>query len=239
MFSLFNPFKKTMHNGAMPPKTWIDEQTKRTAHTPDLWKIQKYTGQLLFACGEEMRGQPYSPLVERLASPLFLENAFTCKPMSLWKKQLGSENTIVVPLEEQMAEVPYAIIRGELYGITSPALVLLDNIRANGLSFIRKKVSVFFKSSRTDWLPSKAEYRETDTMTELHNVWMYQGRPEYWKDQIVGGITRKVDGPRTILISRHGSGHNPFMFTPVQTYKPKKPWIVDQYYWYSKEENDR
>lgn len=160
--------------------------------TPDIWKLEQFTRQLLFVpCDLKTGGRNNELLRQASFVPLpVYPLCYTTNKFTFWKKDLG-KLSFPVPLPEGYRpsnfvrwEVEPARIQGELWSIRPRAFISLDILRQNTLQFRRERVRIA--------CPWRDVYR---TVSNAHispdyiiNIpaWMYIGVQNYWDPQIGG-----------------------------------------------------
>lgn len=194
--------------------------------TPDLWELEQKKAHLVFIHDDMMQLQPNHHLIQGGLSGFYpFQYGYTTKKFSFVQKELGTKSfPIALDLRDLAQELPMYIadshrIRGEVYAVRAPTLIELDNHRRNGVEFVRKQVNVnigYRKVYRSHWFNAygnkKYEYNlGREEMTTV-TCWMYLGREEYWKDQLLADA---------------------FNFNPVDIITEDRLWL-QKYYQYSR-----
>ena len=176
-------------------------------HTPDKALLENSEYKLLFEYGELQAGLPKADLIP--THPVC--PAFTVEKFSLLKKNDGAE-TFPLALRLPMKGTPFfrARIGGVLAAVRSKDILSLDNYRENGVSFVRKRNSVFLPYIDADGNPMKIK------------AWMYCGHNEHWRDQ--------VDWDVNYYKGREGSA-----FSMVNRYINDRPWIGSYFHFTTKD----
>lgn len=206
--------------------------------TPDLWELEQKKEHRVFIHDDMMQLQPYHSLISEgalkynkkereLEDGKFypLQYGYTTKKFSFIQKELGLKSIpIALDLRDLAEELPVWIgnaqrIRGEVYAVRTPTLVELDNHRMNGVQFQRRRVNInigYKKLWRSHWFNAfgnkKYEYQLGKEEMISVECWMYIGREDYWKDQLLADA---------------------FKFNPVDTVTEDRLWLT-KYYQYSR-----
>lgn len=192
-------FSKKSDNTAL--KAFVAEVEKEQPPcTDDVYALEQRQCQLLFVYDEMMsRHREYKERIEPYST--CVATAFTKDKFSLWKRDL-KEQSFPIPLEVGYTGAPLAAVKGELYIIASKQLISIDNYKANGLLYARKRIKVNVPYRRYDqWgTLQPLEYREL-------KAWMYVGLDK-WNELLDSGYT----------------------FKPVKLYKPNDPNREKYYY---------
>lgn len=161
-----------------PDATWCRQQKRYNPYTPDLPALEQRERHWVFICCDLKLRLPRDYMIEREPD---VSSAFTEKSFVMWKKKLGNQS-YPIPLEntfdDPFGQHPPLRIQGELYLLTPSQIILLDNLRLNGVEFERKRVKIIvpFRKGRL--------YK---TFTKRVEAWMYIGRSSYWDELIDGG----------------------------------------------------
>jgi gamma-glutamylcyclotransferase (GGCT)/AIG2-like uncharacterized protein YtfP len=152
--------------------------------------------------------------------------AFTPPEFSLWKKKLGPAS-FPVALAQQYAGSPLKSVKGELYSISSEALIELDKHRENMQQYNRVRVPIRIPYRAFVFLKERIEvHGEPGTEPQflssawlpqqigIVQAWMYVGSKDYWCPQLDAG----------------------YLFSPVTRYFNVKQNF--DYYYYSTQEYD-
>lgn len=206
----------------------IAADQRRTQFTPDAHEINKNKSKLLFVHDDMAQLQPNHHLIrEGSLSGFYPFNyGYTTKKFSFIKKELGLKSfPIALQLSEELKDnLPMYIaeeyrIRGELYAIRPQQFFELDTHRQNGVQFKRVPVSVnvgYKKLYRTHWFTAEGtkKYNYDLGKEEMLTVsaFMYVGREEYWKDQLL---------------------NDAFDFQPIDIIQEDRLWLKE-YYQYSR-----
>lgn len=196
-------------------------------YTPDLWELEQKKEHRVFIHDDMMQLQPHHELVRAGSLSGFypFQYGYTTKKFSFVEKDLGLKSIpIALDLRDLAEELPVYIgeshrIRGEVYAVRTNTLIELDNHRQNGVQFERRRVNInigYKKLWRSHWFNAfgNKQYAHTIGKEEMISVecWMYLGREEYWKDQLLADA---------------------FKFNPIQVVEEERLWLT-KYYQYSR-----
>lgn len=206
----------------------VAEDQERTQFTPDAHILNRHQAKLLFVHDDMAQLQPMHDLVQEGSLSGFypFDYGYTTKKFSFVKKDLGLKSfPIALDLDRETRDnLPVFIseeyrIRGELYAIRPCQFYKLDTHRQNGIQFERRRVNInvgYRKLYRTHWFNAKGiqkyEYNLGKEEMTTVEAFMYVGRNEYWKDQLLS------DG---------------FNFQPIPVIQEDRLWLKE-YYQYSR-----
>lgn len=174
--------------------------------TPDYPILSQKKSQLLFVPDDMMQLQPRHELVVYGSRHGFrpLDYGYTSKKFSFVKKELGLESFPVALDLRQREDLPLFMgethrIRGEIYAICSKHFLTLDRYKQNGVQFERRRVNINVGSQKLYRIPRKGDfgkpafdkiYDHELGRQEMCSVecWMYIGREDYWRDQLIDGF---------------------------------------------------
>lgn len=195
--------------------------------TPDLWELEQKKEHRVFIHDDMMQLQPNHELVRQGSLSGFypFQYGYTTKKFSFIQKELGLKSfPIALDLRDLAEELPMYIadshrIRGEVYAVRTPTLIALDNHRQNGVQFQRRRVNInigYKKLYKSHWFNAfgNKKYNYQLGKEEMLSVecWMYVGRNEYWKDQLLADA---------------------FNFNPIDIVTEDRLWLT-KYYQYSR-----
>lgn len=195
--------------------------------TSDLWELEQKKEHLVFIHDDMMQTNPNHQLVQEGSLSGFypFQYGYTTKKFSFVTKELGLKSfPVALDLRDLAEELPMWIstshrIRGEVYAVRTPTIVSLDNHRRNGVEFQRRRVNInigYKKLWRSHWYNAfgRKQYEYKLGKEEMMTVecWMYIGREEYWKDQLLADA---------------------FNFNPITVIEEDRLWLT-KYYQYSR-----
>lgn len=195
--------------------------------TPDLWELEQKKAHLVFVHDDMMQLQPHHELIRQGSLSGFypFQYGYTTKKFSFVIKDLGLKSIpIALDLGELAGELPMYIaeahrIRGEVYAVRPGAIVELDNHRQNGVQFVRRQVNInigYRRLWRSHWFNSfgnkKYEYKLGKEEMTTVSAWMYIGREDYWRDQLLADC---------------------FNFNPIDIIEEERLWLT-KYFQYSR-----
>jgi gamma-glutamylcyclotransferase (GGCT)/AIG2-like uncharacterized protein YtfP len=192
-----------LHRVHGPDAQWMGEAIKQYPNTPDVWILGSYEYQLVFVYGSQMRGHPQHELMNNEGA--FAATAYTDNRFELWRKELGSATFPIALAKSNWSKPDWnraspQRVQGELYAVSTPQLIRLDNHFQNTLEFRRKRVPLvvpyrhlFEVDGRTDIQRKIAEITgaklvpevvQTDVNVQMVKAWMYIGDSKYWGQQL-------------------------------------------------------
>lgn len=194
--------------------------------TPDLWEREQEKEHLVFIHDDMMQLQSNHSLVQGGLSGFYpFQYGYTTKRFSFVTKNLGLKSfPIALDLRDLAEELPMWIadshrIRGEIYALRTPSIIALDNHRRNGVEFTRTKVNInigYKKLWKSHWFNAFGrqvnEYQLGKEEMLTVSCFMYIGRNEYWKDQLLADA---------------------FNFNPINIVTEDRLWL-QKYYQYSR-----
>ncbi len=209
-------------------KEWNAQVQEWNKFSPDIWQLSRRPYHLIFICDELMRSRPRHQLLEENGAQ-YRNTVFTKNNFTFWKINRGSILTPIPLLTPDLISTPSLKIKGELFVIPLPMLLLLDRERQNGVVFDRTRVKLdiphrklmfnkepvkIFRGVREDDWRELYDNQIYTLSNETYNMeveaWMYVGKPEYWNHQLDGG----------------------YNFQPIRRFQPNDPH-VKPYYFYS------
>ena len=182
------------------------ELNQNAKYTPDLCKLEAFKQLRLFVPDNLQRRFDKHSL---LGESKFEAMAFTSDHFHFWKRNLLVDS-FPIPLEAPKDErvIPSnhlfpnsAKILGELHLITPDVMVELDNLRQNGVQFVRRRVHVlvpnrlvratgYHKYEKPHWDDRLNGPVVTDPeRVDIQKAWMYIGVKEYWDPLIDAGYS--------------------------------------------------
>jgi len=113
-------------------------------------------------------------------------------------------------------------IRGEIHAIQPYQFRELDNLKDNGVQFVRQRVKLLVPHRPVYKIPERySNGKPIPLMTDQFSLgeervtpitaWMYIGVPEYWDELMDAG---------------YNAAH---LFTTVEHYKDRRPWLQEYY----------
>lgn len=204
----------------------VEWDRERLQFTPDYNELQQRKSVLVFIHDDMAQLQSNHDMV-RLGSlsgfyPFMY--GYTTKKYTFVKKNLGLKSFPIALDLRDTEELPVFMteahrIRGEVYAIRPPQMIVLDTHRQNGVQFRRVKVNInigyqklYRKAVVDDKGRSHAEYNFGKEEMCSEEMMMYVGREEYWKDQLKAGF---------------------FDFKPIDIFTEDRLWLKE-YYQYSR-----
>jgi AIG2-like family. len=200
-----------------PPKSWLS--VVKAEHTPDLVKLEQRTQHLVFVYDQFQRKHYANKCLD---NSKFECIGFTLNLFQLWRKNLGKVS-YPIALRGGDPDVPdfYGIqklrIRGELWNVSTPELIELDNIKANGLHYVREKVRLLIPYRRMVY--RRGNLTAIETHTTAVRAWMYVGLPAFWVNQLDGGFAFKPVRhfeANTPMVNGEALLKHYYQFTPLE-----------------------
>lgn len=183
-----------------PGKSWLQDRNFDRTRTPDALRLTEQQFQLLFVADRMKVGfSQYSLISEHSA---FVCLAFTQKDFNFYHRKLPFIDDLVpLPADPPSGFVPNAKIFGELHSVESLRLTELDNIKENGVQFIRTRVPLVvpyrqmiledYQDEEGRPLPIALQGKRgvlSPQRVHLVKAWMYVGNPDYWTPMLDGGF---------------------------------------------------
>lgn len=191
-----------------PDKYWLADAEHHLRWTPDLATLQLSQFQLLFVCDDMKHDwDSYEKIRENSARIPY--RAFTMKNFKYYCRTVDSEKTFI-PLRSDKTEfeltpvipyVPSCKIAGELHAVESEHFTKLDELKQNGVQFLRQRIKLLVpwrEMPLSEWkdvdgrpLPLALKGKTGVLSSERVHIieaWMYVGIPEYWNDLLDGGF---------------------------------------------------
>lgn len=220
---MWSPLAKLL--GREPINAWYDKDVNE--FTPDMAELAKRPFHRVFIPDEMMSPHFQNSLLGE--GSVLRCWAFTTDKFSLWRKKLGKAS-LVIPLETKFKEAPYASLRGELYKVPTENIPELDNYKANGVEFIRKRVSLAIPYTAFDTKPGTPTYRTVVRKVDTSiDAWMYVGSHETWNPRFVKGSKIKYINKDGTTVGRLSDGH---IYVSVREYTPRNK-LLENYCYYA------
>lgn len=200
-------------------------------HTPDILDLAMGRHWYVFEYGECMEGhREHDDFLDQKAE--LVGTAFTkYSNLILYKKDLGIHSYPValqhVPKApswtRNMVKTPWqrkrgpGRIKGELYEVTGhDAIVELDNMRLNTVSFRRVRLTVLLPYTKSTWDKELGQWKSEEHLAETP-AWIYVGVKDYWDGILDAGYSSH-------LVSR---------FQHINNRSPYPHYSMGDYYYYS------
>lgn len=182
----------------IPGCEWVNMVKNTISFTPDWRFLSTREFQVMFFYDGLMKGNVnYEEFIKPFS--VFMFNAFTVESFSMFKKKLG-KLSYPIPLRYKYRYEPFLPIRGELFLVETIQIPRIDQLKMNGIQFIRERVKIRVPYLQKIWLkdkslmekllqiPLKSSYlilkRE-----KFIKAWMYIGVTEFWINLIDGGYS--------------------------------------------------
>lgn len=199
-----------------------------TKYTPDVWKIQQYTHQLIFVFDHMKKNHLRNSLLGPGA--VLRWPAYTLRRYHLWQPPTPFEHYISTEATSNLPRFPSAKIRGEIWKIPSDNLLALDEEYSNTVEFQRQRVRMIVPSRTVEFVKDhtidpdfgvmdlnathRRDYTGSSVKTSSERValvrcWMYIGKSSFWDP----------------LISAYDG------YKPVETFEAKQRRWLNQYYY--------
>lgn len=172
------------------------ELIKPASFTPDAYKLEQFQWKLLFVADDVQTGQKHNSIIRDTAYQgcAIHPYAYTSTKYTFWLKDLGEHSfPIALPYDYKpsghvIGHVEPARIRGELWVVRPQSIILLDNLRQNGVQFRRQSTTILMPFRHVGWDDdgNKLPKISDDMVYPVHGVQVYVGVPEYWDGQING-----------------------------------------------------
>lgn len=217
------PFAKRIE---MPSKEWYSEGVP--SYTPDVPFLETRPFWRVFVCDELMTPHFMHQQLGDDAEKRI--DAFTMDKFSLWKKDQGNASQII-PLEIRFSRVPFLHIRGQLWKVSTPRLLVLDSMKENGVEFLRKRVRLaipYHYAEINGEETTTRRFMDTSLM-----AWMYIGNDDVWKPRLLKGTKLNIVNGQGDTTGRIVDGRT---FIPVRSFVPKNPLLAENYYYYARTE---
>jgi hypothetical protein len=163
--------------------------------TPDIWQLEQFEWQLIFVPYPfEMDFESKEKMIEsvRQGQPVH-PSCYTHHPYHMFVKDLG-RHSYPIPLPKEFEPsnflrwpVEAARMKGQLWAIRPQLFISLDKAKQNGVQFRRSRVKITLPWREVKYDKSSPLPHITDDYIVTKSAWMYEGVPDYWRDQI-GGI---------------------------------------------------
>ncbi len=200
-------FKRKQEQSQEAPITINWSDFARTARqkllfTPDMATLQESAFQLMFFYEEIQRDHPKYDLIA--GNSAYAYTAFTHTPFHLCHSRLGKETQAFL-IEDKLKDIDQAKVRGEIHIVRPPAILKLDEYKANGVQFERKRIRVMIPyhqvvapdlSSVTTDAEKKAVWGSKNPKVMLQktaflDVWTYVAITDHWVPLLDGGYHYK------------------------------------------------
>lgn len=193
---MFGKVKKFLNDAfKFPSKAWMEEQSDKTYHTPDMWKLEMHENQLVFLYDEFMSGRSQHKVVSSFAEKM--GTAFSFDQYTMWNYH-GDNIVPVVMKDHQYLINPARKVKGELYSLRPKAMIDLDILKRNGVEFRRKRVKIIVPSKPEVWVKerdgmkrlfgdkkaSTSSWFSLPLENRFFDAWMYFGTDKFWADKI-------------------------------------------------------
>ena len=215
----------------MQIRNLIIEDHKKWEFTPDYPKLSQVKAHPIFVPDDYAQLQPNHNLVTdgSITGGFYpLDYGYTSKRFSFIKKELGLQSFPIALDLRETGDLPTFMgvahrIRGEIYFIRSSQFLILDRHRQNGVQFERRRININVGSRKLYRIPRKGDFGKPqfEKIYDHHlgpeemcsvSCWMYFGKEEYWRDQLVDGF---------------------FAFKPIEIAEADKVWLKE-FYQYSR-----
>lgn len=219
-----HPIEKIGCDGyCVPPPGWARAQV--TQHTPDLIKIEQYNHQWLFLYDQfqQKLGRHSLPIQHARYGGVALSD----REFSVWKRKSAVDQGPIA-VAEGFTYIPRAQVKGEVFLVNPSTLIMLDNLRRNGVEFIRRRMKIHVQYHDIVQVDDRDAFAELmgirlqrggviaiPCSIELY-AWMYIGKMDFWMSRLDAG----------------------YEYAPIQLMKPNSELKKPYYYFTNCEYNE-